>query len=569
MRARLPVTAGAIVVLSLAAVPAASADPVGGVVACPESRPSEPVPPWVEQLPRATATDVEVADTKIASPDGTLLAARLYRPTAFPGPLPTILIMSPYHGGSSQGMYFKEAEDAGVWDANCAVPFFLARGYAVVAADMRGTHNSGGCFDYGGRLDQQDGYAVVQWIARQAWSNGNVGMYGASHVGMSQYAAAVAAPPALKAIVPVAPITSFYRYLYSGGVPYDFNTASPAFYEYIVSAPPPTDIQSSDYVANVVATGCNTGQVLENLHPSRGDFNGYWKERDLSLLAGNIKAAVLHAHGTLDENVKMDHFSSMWRALEESDVERKAVVGPWAHRRPAVPNWDYIVLRWYEHWLRGNDTGMTTEPRATFLDQFGNQSTADTLGDRGTTLELVASNGRLVDEADRSSAAYQDVPGLTRPVVWRTPSVRLLYTSDPLSSGYRLRGSPEFLIHATIDKPSTHFAILAYDVAPSGARTYVTRGYLDARFRAGLTNATPVTPGVVERYRVELHAREYRFLPGHRIQVVLTSADYCGWTLFAECASAGVLPDLNAAHVTIVEGSGRSRLRLPGADTVR
>ncbi|MFN2525093.1 MAG: CocE/NonD family hydrolase [Actinomycetota bacterium] len=189
---------------------------IGQAIPCDEPPPPQDPPPWVSQMPEPRDTTVTKEDVQIESEDGTLLSARYYLPDAYDPPLPTVLILSPYW--SLAGLYVKELEDADVLEyADCMAETLLTRGYAVVLGDMRGTHNSDGCFDYGGPGDQADGYAIVQWIADQEWSNGKVGMYGVSHVGMSQYSAAVKAPPALKAILPIAPITSFYRYLITTG----------------------------------------------------------------------------------------------------------------------------------------------------------------------------------------------------------------------------------------------------------------------------------------------------------------------------------------------------------------
>lgn len=539
---------------------------------CSESATDVPAPHWAADLTAAAATNVTKEDVQVESADGTLLSARVYLPDAFARPLPTILIQSPYH--SLAGIYFKELEDATVFDyADCDVGYFVARGYAVVLGDMRGTHNSDGCFDYGGPGDQMDGYALVEWIAAQEWSSGKVGMYGVSHVGMSQYAAAVAAPPHLTAILPIAPITSFYRYLYSGGVHYETNMATPAAYDYAVAAPPPTNVLAPNWATNVAGTPCALPGTLHGMDTA-GTFTDYWRERDYASMAGNIRAAVFHAHGTFDENVKMDHFTAIWDALEAQGVERKALIGPWAHSYPDIPWWNATALRWFEHHLKGIDTGMMEEPAVTTIDQTGVERTADSFPPEGHDDDkrvLHLSRGALAEEPLLGTASYTDNPAIPRALMRDATDHRVVYTSRELDEPLRIAGAPVLELAATIDANDTNFAVHLYDVWPDGSAQYVTRGYADAKHRFGLDAPVAVPEGVMQRYRVELHARDHVFAEGHRIEVLITSTDHCPWLVSGHvfndvCSSSGVVSDDTLAAVTVHEGEGLTRLRLPVAD---
>ena len=97
---------------------------------------------------------------------------------------------------------------------------FVPRGYARVWADVVGTGNSGGCYDYGGKREKESGYDLVEWIARQPWSTGKVGMIGGSYNGTTANATAVMRPPHLTTIIPEAAISRWYHYAYSGGIRY-------------------------------------------------------------------------------------------------------------------------------------------------------------------------------------------------------------------------------------------------------------------------------------------------------------------------------------------------------------
>src|SRR5690348_14307023 len=118
--------------------------------------------------------------------DGIHLDANVFHP-AGSARYPAILIRTPYGKGA---------------DFNPGYQSFIDHGYAVVVQDVRGRYNSDGIFR---PLDQEgpDGYDTLDWIARQPWSNGSVGMIGGSYLGIVQWRVAVMNNPHLKAIFPV------------------------------------------------------------------------------------------------------------------------------------------------------------------------------------------------------------------------------------------------------------------------------------------------------------------------------------------------------------------------------
>src|SRR5581483_122530 len=118
--------------------------------------------------------------------DGVRLDTNVFHP-ARSGRFPALLVRTPYNKGL---------------DLSPSYAIFVDNGYALVVQDVRGRYGSEGVFD---PLDQEgaDGYDTINWIARQPWSNGNVGMMGASYPGIAQWKAALTGNPHLKAIFPV------------------------------------------------------------------------------------------------------------------------------------------------------------------------------------------------------------------------------------------------------------------------------------------------------------------------------------------------------------------------------
>jgi putative CocE/NonD family hydrolase len=139
----------------------------------------------------------------VAMRDGVRLSVDLYQPAA-EGRYASLLSIIPYDNNAG----WKER-----------AKWFAARGYAVVLADTRGRYDSEGTFDPFDARHKTDGYDLVEWIAKQPWSSGRVGMFGPSYMGWETWWTATQAPPSLRAIVPeVAPPDQFYNAPYQHGV---------------------------------------------------------------------------------------------------------------------------------------------------------------------------------------------------------------------------------------------------------------------------------------------------------------------------------------------------------------
>lgn len=152
--------------------------------------------------------ELEAGYGYIPTRDGTLLSANIVKPFAgtTTGPRPVVVTYSGYDPSSPAGLPPE------------ALPF-AARGYVVVAVNMRGSGCSGGAFDYYEPATSTDGYDVIEAVAAQDWSNGRVGMVGISYSGISQLYVAATRPPHLRAITPLAPYADAYRgILYPGGI---------------------------------------------------------------------------------------------------------------------------------------------------------------------------------------------------------------------------------------------------------------------------------------------------------------------------------------------------------------
>jgi predicted acyl esterase len=168
-------------------------------------------PAWSDYDRPATFAATEDRDVPVTMSDGVVLRANVMRPDDG-GRHPVLLIQTPYNKDGAVGAAFSGQSQ-----------YFVQRGYVVATVDVRGTGSSQGTWDSFGPAEQRDGYELVEWAAAQPWSDGKVGLFGASYMGLNQLFTAAQRPPGLKAIFPIVPMGDAYRdIVFSGG---DLNTS--------------------------------------------------------------------------------------------------------------------------------------------------------------------------------------------------------------------------------------------------------------------------------------------------------------------------------------------------------
>src|SRR5229473_7863680 len=184
------------------------------------------------QMPRRIASDVMLErDVRVPMSDGVQLMANVFYSFP-PRRSPVLMSVTPYGKDTlpdRRGMLLMRLAGTRFGHLDCSAwtgfeapdPLFWVRaGYAVVQADVRGMHKSGGSASVLSDRDAADYYELIEWAASQSWSTGAVGLLGVSYLAMSQWRVAVLRPPALKAICPWEGVTDLLRELaYQDGVP--------------------------------------------------------------------------------------------------------------------------------------------------------------------------------------------------------------------------------------------------------------------------------------------------------------------------------------------------------------
>ncbi len=471
------------------------------------------------------------------------------------GPFPTILGFTPYQGmdpvetpGENGGV----TGEGGPGDAYSQrlVDWFVPRGYAVAFADVRGNHEAGGCIDQSGPGQWQDGYDYVQWIAEQEWSNGNVGMWGASYVGETQFTTAFLQPPALKTIVPVASVSNQYEWSFYQGVPYELQPFIGMFSYATGSVQPSSDPQNAQYYPEKLT--CQPEQFLVGTDFS-GDHTDFWVERDYRPYAQDITASVLHIHGLQDWNVRPIHIDPIFNDIQS---EKRAIFGQWGHAFPDRGDWqpseeDFaegvmdIQTAWYDYWLKDLRNGILDilppvlieddeeqwwgihdfPPKqqdwlALALSGDGRLTPPCTSGD----CDVINAQLAIVDYPEEVLVGF--APGADELVPGQELGPDSLEWSFVTDEDLRLVGRPYLVFNATTDAQSTHWvAHLIVDGKDCGGRSVCdNHGYQDTRHRDGFDDPKDLD-GSVYQLRIDMYPQFDVIPAGSTVRLVLAHND--------------------------------------------
>lgn len=476
-------------------------------------------------------------------PDGLKAHGTVYLPDVPEGTkVPAIMDLGPYYGdlNPETNIYNKDHPP------NLLYNDLLKRGYAIVLMSVRGTGQSEGCFAVGGQQEQEDAAAVVEWLATQEWSDGNIGMTGVSYDGTTPWEAAVKAPPHLKAIVPVEGISDMYRYTFFDGVPVSNGPAFQTWYTALVdwaylngegvpqwAAAQPTNLCPEQ--AQWFADSWLTWQD--------GAHDAYWQERDTAARMPDITAPTFVVHGFQDWNVRMDEVQWSWQDLK---VAKRMLLGQWEHNIPwrnsfnedwSFPAYNATIAQWFDAFLKGDEAAKAaalaappvlaqdsqgtwwnltawppTESKATPLHVTANATLSSAA--EGTKDFVFRSYPTRDEPSGLAGLAADTARGATAPL--RPPST-VLFASPTLDAPVHLMGNAYFHATVSVDKPGGALTATLYDEGPLHTRTKVVPGHLNLAQRESRDEAQDVPTGQPLDITVRMYALNHVFEAGHRL----------------------------------------------------
>lgn len=497
-------------------------------------------------------------DVSVLMRDGTRLAVDIYAPDA-EGKFPALLSISCY-GKDVQKLPMPVGPNDfrlgnGGMEAGDS-EYFASRGYVHVIADARGTGNSDGGYRFLSRKEQEDGYDLVEWTAGQPWCDGNVGMLGLSYFAMIQYLVAALNPPHLKAIFAHDALTDIYRmFFYHGGIMhYGFlfqwwphipahtidplNVSSNELDRMIEKAKSEADVQACPIAYITLSLPEKNIPLFDALlHPNDGPY--YW-ERSAYTKFDKIKVPTYILSRWTSWSV---HLPGAFSAYSGIDAPRKLRVGlPVAlegFERPWHENHD-LILRWYDHWLKGIDTGIMDEPPISILVLGDNKWRSERewpLARTKWTNYYLKENGVLSEQQPTASEKPDSFINIPR--LWpgqKVPSV--IYTTSVLDTENEVTGPIALHFHASLSTTDSNWLVEIHDVAPDESIKIVSLGWLKASHRELDQSKSkpyqpfhlhlrsiPVTPGEINEYDVEIRETSYVFKAGHRIRLIIKGQD--------------------------------------------
>lgn len=488
-----------------------------------------------------------VKNVLIPMQDGVNLAADLYRPSV-EGEYPAIVFYGPYRKDDFAGVFFKDI---------CV--YFAKRGYVAVPVDVRGTGGSGGSTsEMLSTQEQREGRDIIEWIAKQPWCDGNVGMTGESYLALTSYLVATQNPPHLKAIIPVYGGDDEYETSYPGGNP---NLYTSCIYNAqmiaVNSMPPYIDSEGRWLKVWKHHLNNNVPWFLSSLKNQTD--SSFWHKKSLRYFIEKVKIPVFIIGGWHDIFP-----SQTFRIYSSIDAPKKVLMGPWKHISPDVavpgPRIDYLheMLRWFDYWLKGKDTGIVDEPPVTIyvqkyevpasrIDTWKGEWRNETewpikrskkkalylwaegiLSEQSPSKEEGADtynyNPTVGTQAGSEKSGHSTDFGL--PLDQRPDEIlSLIYTTKPLKSDTEVTGSAHSILYISSSADTATLVVKLCDVAPDGTSALVTRGSLNLTHLESHEKPTAIEPNKMYKVPIDLDVTSYVFQAGHRLRLYVSSAD--------------------------------------------
>ncbi|UDL91863.1 CocE/NonD family hydrolase [Mesorhizobium sp. PAMC28654] len=476
--------------------------------------------------------------------DGTRIAATLWRPRT-EGRVPVVVEMVPYRRRDGT-----VARDIDIH------PWLAGHGIACARIDIRGSGDSDGDLaDEYLPLEQEDACEIIAHLAALPWCNGNVGMTGISWGGFNALQVAARRPPALKAII--ANCATDDRYAddihYMGGA---LLTEQEMWSNFMLvkkaMAPDPLivgDAWRDMWMSRLAATSSLSQVWLA--HQRRDD---YWRQGSVCEDHSAIECAVMAVCGWEDS-----YSNFVPRLLEHLPGPKLGIVGPWSHAYPCRgapgPLIGYLqeALRWWRHWLGGEETGIMDEPlyrvwitgeerpQPFYLPDHAGYWAEDAwpsprierrvlhLNAAGLSGEAVpgatlsvqspATAGRDCGRWGGYGGSCPDMPIDQR----REDGMALCFDTLPLDDDLTLLGAPELDLLVTVDQPHVNLAARLCDVYPDGTSALMTYGVLNLSHRDSHEHPTPCPVGTPFRARLKLNDFGRTVPKGHRIRLALAN----------------------------------------------
>jgi len=509
--------------------------------------------------------------------DGVKLYANIYRPNA-QGRFPAILIRTPY--GKDR---FEESSSF--------LRYAVQKSYIVIVQDVRGCYSSEGeLLPYVQEIN--DGYDSVEWAASLPYSNGKIGTQGCSYLGAVQWQLATAAPPHLAAIFPQCTFANSRHFFYFGGAFIIgwiswLNERLPDIQKRRGMDVPTAEEAQLQWTKNMWKwlgyLPLKDLPLLKGFFPcyydwlSHPDDGPFWDFANVEKKHKDVVVPAYNLTGWFDDGYgqpgAIANFLGMRKngKTKSSREGQKLIIGPWTHLAvyygklgsrvgdvdfgpEAEMDLNALVMRWFDYWLKGIDTGIENEPpikifvmgdntwrseqewplaRTEFTPFYvHSQGGANSLNGDGS----LSRQNPQAEKPDRyiydPANAIIDRSLESGPQDQRAVEVRndiLVYTSAPLTKELEVTGPIKAEIWASSSAKDTDFVVKVTDVYPDGYSQNITpplSGILRARYHESEFKQQLLVPGQIYKLSINLMYTSHVFKADHRIRVSITSSHF-------------------------------------------
>jgi uncharacterized protein len=502
---------------------------------------------------------------------GVVISVKLWLPLGEPGEqFPAVLEAIPYR-----------KDDNSLVDDSARFGFFSGHGYVGVRMDLRGSGTSTGTLeDEYSEQEQHDICEVIDWISRQSWCTGDVGMTGISWSGFNSLQVAARRPPALRTIITVCSTDDRYDndVHYLGGSLLAFYQNMWGSHLHANNTHPPDPVVVGDAWQDMWLARLHHNTHYGALWTQHQRRDSYWRQGSVCEDYSAITIPALMVGGWQDP-----YTDAAFRLVAALGRDSKALVGPWAHTWPERPvpgpaiGYLQECVRWFDRWLKGADNGVDADPRIRFYlqdsvpadafvrDRPGTWFGTDVAPSESGLVLWPQSDGRLGDEPGagtsshssplllgRGSRHFEPMGGLgdLPDVQTRDDEDSLGFTTRPLTEDLALFGQAVVRIRLASDKPNAFVFVRITEVAPDGESYLVTRGNLNLTHRLGHDEeVAPVPVGEFLDYEIPLKHIAQQVPAGHRLRVSL-STSYWPW-IWPSPEKATITVDLSHTSVTL------------------
>lgn len=502
--------------------------------------------------------------------DGATLRADIYRPKT-EEKVPVLLMRTPYD--KSRNWVTPLAHRA------------AEHGYVVIIQDVRGRFESEGEW-YPFKHESEDGYDTIEWAATLPYTNGKVGMFGGSYVGATQMLAAIAKPPHLAGICPTVTASNYHEnWTYQGG----------AFEQWFNQS------WSSGLVENTetrrwnnlrtAMDGMNTLPLTnypllkpdaENLAPyyldwlAHPSYDDYWKQWSIEDHYAQIQVPVfsiaawydIFLGGSLRNFVRLQTEGGTEAARKGQKLLMEIgghagggrKIGAVDFGQQAEDDADGMMLRWYDHLLKGEANGADNDKpvkifvmgknvwrdednwplaraQATkyYLHSHGAANGLSGDGSLSTTVPVTEERDTYnYDPADPTPTiggplCCASLPPGAGPQDQRPAEARsdvLVFTTPAFTQEMEVTGPVSAELYVSSSAVDTDFTAKLVDVWPNGFAQNLTDGILRMRYRKSAEKPELMNPGEVYKISIDMWATSNVFLPGHKLRLEISSSDF-------------------------------------------